>query len=67
MAVHWTLADIKADPEPAGVFGDIEAWACAYLDTLLHVDDWQHLMAIQHRHFEQFRQDVTTFVDASMA
>ena len=63
----WTLTDVRADPEPAGVFGDIEAWARAYLDTLLHVDDWQRLMTIQHRLFQQFEQGNTTFVDASLA
>ena len=63
----WTLTDIRADPEPAGVFGDIEAWARAYLDTLLHADDWYRLMTIQHRRFEQFEQESTTFVDASIA
>ena len=63
----WTLTDIRADPEPAGVFGDIEAWARAYLDTLLHVDDWQRLMTIQHRRFAQCEQESATFVDASIA
>lgn len=67
MADCWTLTDIRADPEPAGVFGDIEAWAHVYLDTLLHADDWQRLTAIQSQRFAQFEQGSTTFVDASIA
>lgn len=63
----WTLTDIRSDPEPAGVFGDIEAWARAYLDTLLHIDDWQRLMMIQQQQFAKFQTESTTFVDASMA
>ena len=63
----WTLSDIYADPEPAGVFGDIEAWAHAYLDTLLHVDDWHRRMAMQHKLFMEYRNWGAPVVDASLS
>ena len=62
-----TLADAQAHPDATAVVGDIEAWARAYLDTLLHVDDWYWRMAMQHKLFVEYRNWGASAVGASLS
>ena len=61
-----TLADAQAHPDATAVVGDIEAWARAYLDTLLHADDWCWRIEKQRERFQQYQREGATVVDASI-
>ena len=67
MSICHTFADLGICSEPTTILGDIEAWALAYLDTGLHVDDWLQRMAQQRKLLDKYQRESGTVADASVS
>ena len=47
---------MMSHPQETDVLGDIEQWADTYLDSGLHLEDWDQRIQIQEAHFSTYLQ-----------